>query len=275
MTATEEMIAGGAGKLLVRSWLPASAPRGVIAICHGFNSHSGHYSWAAEQFVQHGLAVYAVDLRGRGQSTGERFFVDQIGDYVADVHSLMTLAKSRNPKLPVFLLGHSAGGGTAVTYVLDHPAEVAGLICEDFAYQVPAPDFALAVLKGLAHIAPHAPAVPLKNEDFSRDPAHVQMMNADPLIAHEKQPFQTMSALVHADARLKKDFPAITLPVFILHGSADRATKPAGSQEFFDHVGSKDKTLRIYEGRFHDMLNDLGREEVMADIQSWVDARLQ
>lgn len=269
----EETIQGDGGKLFVRSWVPAS-PRGVVAICHGFNAHSGYYAWVAARFAASGLAVYAVDLRGRGKSDGERFFVEHIRDYVADVHAMVRLAKSRHPGLATFLLGHSAGGVTSVNYALDHPAELAGLVCEDFAYKVPAPDFAIAVLKGIAHLAPHSGALALNNADFSRDPAHVQAMNSDPLIAHEKQPFQTMAALAHADERLKKDFPLLTLPVFILHGSADRATRPGGSQEFYDHVGSQDKTLKIYDGRFHDMLNDIGREEVLADIQAWLDERL-
>ena len=70
----------------------------------------------------------------------------------------------------MFLLGHSAGGVVACLYALDHQAELAGLICESFAFQVPAPDFALAVLKGLGHVSPHAHVLHLKNADFSRDP---------------------------------------------------------------------------------------------------------
>lgn len=272
-TATEETTQGNGGALFIRSWIPPS-PRGVVTICHGFNAHSGYYSWTANQLAATGLAVYALDLRGRGKSDGERFFVENIRDYVDDVHAMVKLAKSRHPGLATFLLGHSAGGVTSVCYALDHPTELTGLICEDFAYQVPAPNFALAVLKGLAHIAPHSHAVPLNNADFSRDPAHVQAMNSDPLIANEKQPFQTMAALVRADERLKKDFPLFTLPVFIMHGSADRATKPEGSREFHDRAGSKDKTLKIYDGRFHDLLNDLGKEEVMSDIQAWIDEHL-
>ena len=68
----------------------------------------------------------------------------------------MKLARSREPGLPMFMLGHSAGGVIACNYVLDHQADFAGLICESFAYRVPAPDFALSVLKGLSHLAPHA-----------------------------------------------------------------------------------------------------------------------
>ena len=99
-------------------------------------------------------------------------------------------------------------------------------------------------------------------------------MNADPLIAHETQPTRTLAAMVRADERLKRGFPLVTLPVLILHGGADKATKPSGSQLFYDTAGSKDKTLKLYEGHVHDLLNDLGKEAVMADIRVWIEARL-
>jgi len=182
----QEQFEGVAGlKIFTRSWRPAGKPRGVVVIVHGFNSHSGHYLWVAEQFVAKGLAVYALDLRGRGKSDGERFFVEKFSDYVDDVATFVTMTKAREPGLPVFLLGHSAGGVVSCVYALEHQSELAGLICESFAFQVPAPDFALAVLKGLSHVAPHAHVLKLKNEDFSRDPKVVEAMNGDPLIADE------------------------------------------------------------------------------------------
>src|SRR3954469_7421278 len=186
----------------------------------------------------------------------------------------VALVQSREHGRPLFMMGHSAGGVVACLYALDHQSELAGLICESFAYQVPAPDFALAVLKGLSHIAPHAHVLKLHNEDFSRDPAVVDFMNSDPLIAHEVQPTQTVAAMVRADERLKKEFPKITLPVLILHGTKDKATKPAGSQHFYDTASSKDKTLKLYEGSFHDPLNDLDKTTVIADIQHWIDERI-
>jgi alpha-beta hydrolase superfamily lysophospholipase len=72
----------------------------------------------------------------------------------------------------------------------------------------------------------------LNNEDFSRDPKIVAAMNADPLIAHEVQPAQTVAELARADDRLRKEFPAISLPLLVLHGTADKAAKPSGSQFF-------------------------------------------
>jgi alpha-beta hydrolase superfamily lysophospholipase len=271
----EEMLKGAGGlSIFMRSWQPAGNPRAIVAMVPGFNSHSGYFKWVGDQFAANGLAAYAVDLRGRGKSEGERFFVENIGDYVSDVDLMVQTAKSRQPDLPVFLLGHSAGGVVSCVYTLEHQDELAGLICEDFAFQVPAPDIALAALKGLSHLAPHAHLFKLKNEDFSRDPEVVRAMNNDPLIENENQPLQTVAEFVRADNRLKREFPLIKLPVFILHGTADKVTKFEGSQFFYDTVGSKDRTLGLYEGHFHDLLNDVGKERVLGDIQEWLDARL-
>ena len=273
-TAEERVPTGNGLTLFVRSWRPEGPARAVVVIVHGFNSHSGEYAWAASQLVSAGLAVYAPDLRGRGKSDGERFFVNSFGDWVNDVAKVVSLATSREPGLPVFLLGHSAGGVVACIYTLEHQSELAGLVCESFAHEVPAPDFALAVFKGLSHVAPHAHILRLKNEDFSRDPQVVQAKNTDPLIAHEIQPTQALAEMVRADERLRREFPLITLPVLILHGTADKATRPSGSQRFYETAGSRDKTLKLYDGHFHDLLSDIDKEVVMSDIKAWVDAHI-
>lgn len=273
--ATEETFDSKGGlRIFLRSWTPESAPRAVVIICHGVNSHGGQYLWPAGELVKKGHAVFALDLRGRGKSDGERFYVDDVADYVADVAGVVKIAKARHPGLPVFLLGHSAGGVVAATYTLDNQVELAGFICESFAFQVPAPGFALAAIKGLSHFAPRLPVLKLKNEDFTRDPVALAALNADPLIAHEIQPAATVAALVRADERLREEFPKITLPVLIMHGTADKATVCEGSQFFHDTVGSADKTLKLYKDHFHDLLADTGKEGVMAEITAWIDARL-
>jgi acylglycerol lipase len=68
--------------------------------------------------------------------------------------------------------------------------------------------------------------------------------------------------------------PKFTVPMFIIHGTDDKATRYQGSQYFFDHSGSQDKTLKLYEGHYHDLLADIGKEEVMADILAWVSERV-
>src|ERR1700712_2377529 len=118
---TEEFILGAGGnKIFMRSWLPAGNPRAVMLIVPGFNSHSGYYVWVAEQLVASGLAVYAVDLRGRGKSEGERFYVEKFEDYVSDIVAMAQIAKSRSSGAAVYMFGHSAGGVVACNYAIDH-----------------------------------------------------------------------------------------------------------------------------------------------------------
>jgi acylglycerol lipase len=271
MPNKEEYLDGAGGlRIFTRSWHPEGKARAVMVFVHGFNSHSGYYLWAAEQLIASGLAVYALDLRGRGKSDGERYYIDKFSEYQSDVDLLVKLARSREPGLPMFMLGHSAGGVIACNYVLDHQADFAGLVCESFAYQVPAPDFALSVLKGISHLAPHAHVLKLKKEDFSRDPKVTRALLDDPLLENEVQPTKTVAEMVRADERLKRDFPLFKLPLLIIHGTKDTVTRPEGSKEFYERAGSVDKTLKLYEGYWHDPLNDVGKEMVMADIREWL-----
>jgi acylglycerol lipase len=265
----------GGLKIALRSWRPGGAPRAVMILVHGFNSHSGYFEWAAEQLVADGFAVYALDHRGRGKSEGERFYVEKFSDYLADVDKLVELAKSREPGLPVFMLGHSAGGVIASSYAVEHQAKLAGLICESFAFRLPVPDVVLSILKFLGGFLPHKGLFKLKNADFSRDPAAVARMNADPLIANESQPGSTAVALIDASRKLNTALAQIKLPVLIIHGTLDKATSPAGSEYFYKVAASPDKTLKLYDGHFHDLLLDVGKEGVMADIIAWLNARIK
>jgi alpha-beta hydrolase superfamily lysophospholipase len=264
----------GNPRLFVRHWAPAGQPRASLVICHGVNSHGGQYIAAAQEFAGRGYAVTALDLRGRGKSEGERFFVESVDDYVSDLSRAIEYGRAFHPELPLFLLGHSAGGVTASSYALDYQDRISGLICESFAFKVFAPDFALKLLEGASHVIPHVHVLRLKMEDFSRDPAWVAVLNADPLTKDEVQPVQTVAALARAGERLDREFGSITLPLLVLHGTADKATRPEGSQQFFDQAGSSDKILKLYDGHYHDLLNDLGKEQVIGDIVGWIDDRI-
>jgi acylglycerol lipase len=160
----EQWLDGTGGKIFTRHWRPpgGAAPRAALVICHGVNSHGGQYLRSAEAFAAAGFAVTALDLRGRGRSEGERFHVGHVDEYVADLSLAIELAKARDPSLPCFLLGHSAGGVVSVSYALDHQDRLAGLICESFAFRVFAPDLALTLLKGASHVLPDLPALKLK-----------------------------------------------------------------------------------------------------------------
>lgn len=261
-------------RIVYHVWEPTRAPRAVVVINHGVNSHGGQYAWAGQKFAEAGHAVYAIDMRGRGLSEGPRFLVDDIADYVSDIDQLIDIAKSGNPGLPILLLGHSAGGVVATTYALEHQEKLTALVCESFAFRVPAPAFLLRLLQWLKPVIPGVPILKLKNKDFTRDPVALAALESDPLIRGEVQPVATVAALAAADERLERDFGQITLPVLILHGTADKATLYQGSEMFHRDAGSADKTLNLYPGHAHDLLNDIGKETVMTDILEWIDQRL-
>jgi alpha-beta hydrolase superfamily lysophospholipase len=270
----EEQFSGRGGtRLHMRCWRP-DAPRAVIVICHGVNSHSGQYLWAGERLAAAGFAVYAYDHRGRGRSDGPRFLIGHISEYTEDLGTFIALAKSREPGLKVFLLGHSAGGVVSCTWALDHQAGISGFICESFAFQVPAPAAVLALVRLIARIAPRLPVLKLEMKDFTRDTAALRELEADPLTRGEVQPAGTVAALLGATDRMRREFRTLTLPLLILHGTDDKATVPAGSEFFHAQAASRDKTLKLYEHHYHDLLNDVGKDGVLADVVNWIQTRL-
>src|SRR3954449_3846353 len=100
--ATEQWLHGTGGKIFTRHWEPEGAPRANLVLCHGVNSHGGQYVRAGETFAARGFAVTALDLRGRGKSDGERFYIDSIDDYVSDLSQALELARSKHPELPLY-----------------------------------------------------------------------------------------------------------------------------------------------------------------------------
>ncbi len=271
----EETFAGRGGtRLFMRSWRPAAQPRAAVVLVHGVLAHSGQYQWSGEQLAAAGFATYAYDHRGRGKSEGPRLLINDIAEYTDDLSTFIALVKAREPGLKVFLLGHSMGGVISCSWTLDHQAEIAGFICESFAFEVWAPKPVLGLVRFLGKVAPGLRVLKLHNKDFTRDPVALAKLDADPLSNGEVQPAGTVAALLRAGDRMRAEFGTIRLPLLIMHGTQDKATVPAGSKLFYEKAGSTDKTLKLYEGHFHDLLNDVGKEQVMADVVAWIDAHL-
>lgn len=256
--------------IFYRNWQSQNRPKGIIVIIHGLNSHSGYYEGFASQLNENGFEVFALDLVGRGHSEGERFYISDFNEVLSDIDTLIGIAASKYPVIPVFLFGHSAGGVFSAAYAVKNQHKLQGLILESFALKIPAPAPALAAIKFLARFIPHVRLVKLNNEDFSRDAAHVLKMNNDPFLSQEVQPAKTMQQLLLASEYLKKQTTSIKLPLLVLHGTADRATSPSGSEYFEKRVGSSNKLLKLYEGHYHDLLNDKRNELVIRDIIHWL-----
>ncbi|OOQ56781.1 alpha/beta hydrolase [Mucilaginibacter pedocola] len=260
-------------RIFYRNWRVEGKPKALVLIVHGLNSHSAYYDQFALQLNEHQYEAYALDLRGRGRSNGERYYIADYHDVSKDIDQFYNIAVAAHRNVPVFLYGHSAGGVFASVFAADNQSKLRGLICASFAFRIPAPAFAVAFIKLLSYIIPHAKLVKLKNEDFSRDQAVTDRLNNDPLMENEVQPNKTMQQLFAASKYLEAQIPQIKLPLLILHGTADKATKPEGSQYFMEHAASADKQLKLYEGHYHDLLNDKYNGIVVRDIINWLDER--
>ncbi|AYL99087.1 alpha/beta hydrolase [Mucilaginibacter celer] len=257
-------------KLFFRNWLTDSKPKGIVLIVHGLNSHSAYYHNFALELNKSQYEVYALDLPGRGLSEGERYYIHDYKEIIANIDQLLNIIQMAHPGVPVILLGHSAGGVFAAVYALKHQEKLMGFVCESFAFRIPAPGFALAAMKLLGYIIPRVKLIKLNNDFFSRDKSIVYKINHDPLVKDEKQPARTMQQLLYACNYLKKNMAGIKLPLFIIHGTADKVTMPAGSKYFIEHASSPDKRLKFYEGHYHDLLNDKYNDMVIRDIIRWI-----
>ena len=223
-----------------------------------------------------GLTTVAFDLRGHGRSGGRRAFVRRFDQYLADLDLELAQLPSAEPARPVFLFGHSMGGAIATLYALDRRPRLAGLVLSAPALRRPATVSAGAAgfTRLLSMLAPTAGIFRLEDRDFSRDPAVVSAMAADPLIYHRPAPARTAGELLRAMDRIRARQAEIVCPLLALHGAADRLTAPEGSREIVRAARSTDKEVRIYPGLYHDLLHEPERASIRSEIVAWIGTRL-
>jgi alpha-beta hydrolase superfamily lysophospholipase len=262
--------------ILVRSWRPEGPVRGTLVIAHGLGEHAGRYGELVTHCLARGLAVYAPDHRGHGRSGGRRALVRRFAWLVDDLDVVMRRAAAGHPEVKRFLFGHSMGGAIALTWALDHPGQVDGLILSAPAIAPPRSVSTMTVLvvRLLSRILPGKGAIALPPEDLSRDPEVVRAYADDPAVLHGPVPARTLAELLGAMKSLPGRAAALREPVLVLQGTGDRLVMHADVKPVFDALGSPDKTVKVYRGLYHEVLNEPEREQVFADLGAWLDAQL-
>lgn len=261
-------------RLYERWWRPQGQPRALVIIVHGYAEYGGRYAHVGEQLARSGYAAAALDLRGHGRSEGRRAYVRTFDEYLQDLGRFLAHAREQQPGLPVYLLGHSMGGAIALLFTLAHQEDLAGLILSAPVVKLGG-DISPLLQKlstVIARIAPRLPTIKLDCRLISRDPEVVQRYDTDPLVYRRGTPARTGAELVQAGVRCQAQAENLTLPLLILHGSADGLVEPQGSEQVYARAASRDKTLKRYQGFFHEVLNELGKAQVLADIVDWLDA---
>jgi acylglycerol lipase len=269
-----ELTGVGGLRLFTQAWLPDGTPRAVVVLAHGAGEHSARYAHVGERFMREGFALHALDHRGHGRSEGHRALIDRIANAVADLDQLVAQAAERHPGVPLYLLGHSMGGCVGISYTLSHQERLDGLVLSAplAALEAASPVTRVAG-KLLSRIAPRLGLFCVDPERVSRDPEVVRAYAEDPLVHHGKLPARTIGELASAVASFPARVPAIELPLLVMHGSADRIVPVAASLMVHDGALSKDKRLELYDGLYHEILNEPEQDQVMDDVVGWVQER--
>ena len=260
-------------------WLPVGHAKAVLLIVHGGAEHSGRYANLVNYFVPKGYAVCGFDLRGHGKSEGLRFYVERFSDYLIDLKIFFDIVRGEHGDTKVFLVGHSMGGAIAAAYAIDRQDELAGLILSAAVLKIPSDRSpALIVLARMLSLLLPKMAVkgtrPVDASAICQDKAVVDAYVNDPLVYRGNLRARFGAEMAKILQELPRQMPKISLPILIMHGTADQACDPDGSRMLYERVGSSDKTLKLYEGFYHEIFNEPGHKQVMADIEAWLATRI-
>ena len=277
MKHSEDRFTGtGERAIYLQCWEPETTPRAVLLLAHGAGEHSSRYQPLAQFFCGYNYAVAALDHQGHGYSDGTPGYVNTFKDYVSDLAIFHRQIQARFPGVPMFLLGHSMGGLIGSLYLMQHPAGFDGAILSGPAIKTDLEPgrVQMFLLRLLAVLLPHLGILKLNAEGVSRDPEVVRKYVEDPLVYHGKMSVRMVRELFAGMNAIQAGASGITLPLLILHGGADAMTSPQGSQFLHQQVGSRDKTLSIYPGLYHEIFNEPERADVLGQVLDWCEARL-
>jgi lysophospholipase len=263
-------------RLFRRSFVPSS-PRAAVLVLHGYADHSGRYLEVMGHLARRGLSVHALDYRGHGQADGRRGHVDSFTQYLDDLGLFIDAVAEETTGLPCFLLAHSHGALIALEYALAHPeAPIAGAVLTDpYLKLALSPPVLLVTISGI--LSQTVPWFSVKNRleasMLTRDEAIQRATERDPLYnqtATARWFIESKRAQVEVMVRA----PEYRWPSLFLLGGGDPIASGDATRAFFDRAGCTDKKLVTYDGFRHEILNEVGRERVYADIDAWLDARI-
>ena len=263
-------------KIFERFWIPEGDYKAVLVIVHGYAEHSGRYDHVARFFCQQGIACAALDHRSHGKSSGKDTEIKNFEYFLDDLETFISRVKEQLGDKPLFILGHSMGGAILSYFAISHKPAVKGLIFSGAAVKL-SDDFSPALLSltsFLGKIFPRMKLIKLDGNSVSRDPKVVELYNSDPLNYRGGIPARTGAEMNRATQFIQAHMQEINQPILIMFGSEDKLADPAGSKKLYELASSEDKTMKEYEGLYHEILNEPEKEQVMADILVWIEKHL-
>ena len=262
--------------IFYQAWLPQGDVKAVLLLVHGLGECCDRYKNVVNHLVPLGYAIYGLDHIGHGRSEGAREFVERFEDYADTLAIYYGMVKGWNAGKPIFLIGHSMGGLIATYYLLDHQADFQGAVISAPAIKVSDSISPMTITLGklLSALAPKAGLLALDVNGISRDPEVVAAYVNDPLVFHGKTPARLAAEMLKAMLRVAAEVGKITLPFIVVQGSQDKLVDPAGAQLLYDRASSPDKTIKVYEGLYHEVFNEPERAQVLKDVETWLAAHV-
>ncbi len=266
---------GSGANIFYRCWAPAE-PRAGLLLAHGLAEHSGRYGDFASFFADAGIATYALDFPGHGRSDGKRGHIRDFQEYTDALGALLSLAREGHPDIPFVLFGHSMGGLIAADFLLQHQSEFVAAVLTGAAIQSPQQpsSIVLFINRVIASAMPRLGVLRMDASGISRDPQVISDYENDPLVYRGKATAGLVTALFSAMKRVVENATSIRLPMLIMHGSVDSLTAVEGSKLLHDSISSEDKKIVIYDGLYHEILNEPERKNVMEDILQWLEPNI-
>jgi len=264
------------GIVATTAWIPAN-PRAIVVFSHGHAEHSGRYPLFVNTMVSLGFAVFTLDHRGHGRSSGTRALAMRFDDYVDDLGGVLDRATAQFPELPVILFGHSMGGLIAIRLAEARPERIRLLITSGPALIIDegVPPLVTSVLSRISRIAPTLPVPRGGDEDtLSTDPAIRDGFMIDHRTWHGSTRIRTASEMIRAGRDARQKFARLTMPLLAMHGAIDTLTSPRGTEALYAGAATSDKTIVLWPGMKHEILNEPGRAEVIRTIVDWIVERL-
>ena len=250
----------------------------VAIILHGYAEHGGRYEEMMKALAAQGIATYAPDHRGHGQTAEILGYVDDLDAIIGDVLLLRTLAEKEHPNCPVFVLGHSMGGMLTLIHAQRYPANLAGIIVCGAGILVPAniPKVMVKLSMFLGRVLPKLPVQPFFEPDkLSRRPEVVEAVKVDPLFYRGKIRARTGSEILYGMKSARSALPELTLPALVLQGGQDRVIEPKASTTIMERIASSDKTYEEYAEARHELFHEPERHEAIALVAQWINDRSQ
>lgn len=253
----------------------ATEPRATVIISHGFAEHMGRYEYFSRALTDRGLNVVRYDLRGHGVNE-DRGYLRDFNDYVDDLNSLKLFVERIETGLPIFLLGHSMGGLITSLYCTVFNDGVRGVLLSGPAIgRLPsAKGYNKKVMKTIKTLAGR---VTLKNpidEGICGDLEVFKNYTADELVLHKATISLYYEFLFSGTDSLIENLTNFSAPCLICHGEKDPIVPSELSRSFYDRIDSKDKSLKIYDGLYHEILNEKKKDQVIEDMVCWTNERI-